>query len=205
MLLMKAVQKAPLSSTRVGSSFSAFYSVVSGLTALRNWGVSGTSPISLVGDAPVPVRKTQQQQRPKKLVSSNNGKKPPTLPSTPAQQRLHREKLKQQFPEGWSPPKKLSRQAMDGLRVMHAQHPEIFTTPVLAEKFKVSPEAIRRILKSKWEPTKSERARMLQKEEQRRQEFIRQRRLDEMQSQYELEKERKRLQRQRESSQLSLR
>ncbi|KAI0090129.1 hypothetical protein BDY19DRAFT_857464, partial [Irpex rosettiformis] len=68
----------------------------------------------------------------------------------------HKEKLKERFPEGWSPPKKLSRPAMDGIRLMHAQHPEVFTTPVLAQQFKVSPEAIRRILKSKWEPTKVE-------------------------------------------------
>lgn len=121
--------------------------------------------------------------------------------------RVHRQKLKEQFPEGWSPPKKLSRQAMDGIRVMHAQHPEVFTTPVLAEKFRVSPEAVRRILKSKWEPTQKERARMLQREQRLRQEHIQNRRLKEMRDQLEVARERSVARRQREDteSQLSLR
>jgi hypothetical protein len=41
---------------------------------------------------------------------------------------------------------------------MHAQFPDKYTTPMLAKEFKVSPEAIRRILKSKWRPTADEAA-----------------------------------------------
>jgi len=52
--------------------------------------------------------------------------------------------------EAWSPRKRLSPDALEGIRALHSQHPEQFTTPVLADQFKVSPEAIRRILKSKW-------------------------------------------------------
>ena len=53
---------------------------------------------------------------------------------------------------GWQPRKKLSPDALDGIRALHAQYPAQFTTPVLAEKFEVSAEAIRRILKGKWRP-----------------------------------------------------
>ncbi|KAJ6588755.1 hypothetical protein B0H19DRAFT_893515, partial [Mycena capillaripes] len=64
----------------------------------------------------------------------------------------HRAALKSAFPGGWDPPRKLSREAMDGLRQLHRVDPERFTTPVLAERFRVSPEAVRRILKSRWAP-----------------------------------------------------
>lgn len=47
----------------------------------------------------------------------------------------------------WAPGRKLSRAAMDGLRMLHAHDPEVFSTPVLANKFQISPEAVRRILK----------------------------------------------------------
>ena len=45
---------------------------------------------------------------------------------------------------------------MEGIRHLHSTQPDKFTTPVLAEHFKVSPEAIRRILKSKWRPSDEE-------------------------------------------------
>lgn len=72
--------------------------------------------------------------------------------------------VKDAHPGGWSPPKKLSREAMDGLRIMHAQNPDVFTTPILAEKFRISPEAVRRILKSKWEPTRERRQKLAMRE-----------------------------------------
>lgn len=59
-------------------------------------------------------------------------------------------------PQGWAPRKRLSPDALDGIRALHAQYPEKYTTPVLADQFKVSPEAIRRILKSKWRPSEEE-------------------------------------------------
>ncbi|GFF49196.1 required for respiratory growth protein 9, mitochondrial [Aspergillus udagawae] len=64
-----------------------------------------------------------------------------------------KEALKKKFKEGWNPPKKLSPDALEGIRHLHAVAPDRFTTPVLAEQFQVSPEAIRRILKSKWRPS----------------------------------------------------
>ncbi|KAJ5123876.1 uncharacterized protein N7515_007701 [Penicillium bovifimosum] len=70
--------------------------------------------------------------------------------------KVQKEALKEKFPTGWSPIKKLSPDALDGIRTLHAKAPEKFTTPVLAEEFGVSPEAIRRILKSKWRPSEDE-------------------------------------------------
>jgi hypothetical protein len=56
----------------------------------------------------------------------------------------------------WSPRKKLSPDTMEGIRHLHQTRPRDFTTEVLANHFKVSPEAIRRILKSKWRPSDEE-------------------------------------------------
>ncbi|KAF8342787.1 uncharacterized protein EI90DRAFT_2832614, partial [Cantharellus anzutake] len=82
----------------------------------------------------------------------------------PRQVVAHQDAMKRLFPDGWSPPRKISREAMDGLRTFHRHDPETFTTPVLAEKFKISPEAVRRILKSKWQPDEKRKARMIEKE-----------------------------------------
>ena len=95
-----------------------------------------------------------------------------TRKPTPVAARLHRERMKNSFPDGWSPPHKLSRQAMDGLRVLHMHDPETFSTPMLAERFRVSPEAVRRILRSKWEPSPDQRARLLRRELREKQSWI---------------------------------
>lgn len=65
---------------------------------------------------------------------------------------MQKERLKEKFPEGWRPRKRLSPDALAGIRALNAQFPDIYTTWNLAAKFEVSPEAIRRILKSKWTP-----------------------------------------------------
>ncbi|KAL5522981.1 RRG9 [Sanghuangporus sanghuang] len=91
---------------------------------------------------------------------------------TPAEFLRHRQTMKKRFPEGWNPPRKLSREAMEGLRTLHRHDPETFSTPVLAERFRISPEAVRRILKSKWGPNKDEKANMLERERKRKQEYI---------------------------------
>lgn len=70
-------------------------------------------------------------------------------------------------PTGWLPRKRLSPDTLEGIRVLHAQYPDRFTTPVLADQFKVSPEAIRRILKSKWRPNDEEEERRRQRWEKR--------------------------------------
>ena len=72
---------------------------------------------------------------------------PPDSPSW----KVQRHALQTKFAEtGWNPRRKLSPDAQRGIRDLHASNPKLYTTPVLAETFKVSPEAIRRILRSKW-------------------------------------------------------
>lgn len=77
--------------------------------------------------------------------------------------KMQKQAMKEKFPEGWKPRKRLSPDALAGIRALNAQFPDIYTTQALADKFEVSPEAIRRILKSKWQPRTAE-------EEQDRQE-----------------------------------
>lgn len=67
----------------------------------------------------------------------------------------HKEALRRNFPDGWNPPKKISRPSMTLLRTLHKTDPAQFSLPVLSQKFKISPEAVRRILRSKWEPDRA--------------------------------------------------
>jgi len=114
-------------------------------------------------------------------------RKPPSAP-TPHEYKAHRQTLQKLFPSGWSPPKKLSRQAMDGLRHLHRFDPHTFTSPILAEKFKISPEAVRRILKSKWEPTREKRIKLVERERDEREQRIKLSRLKEQMEAQEVEK-----------------
>ncbi|GAB7360408.1 hypothetical protein MBLNU230_g8365t1 [Neophaeotheca triangularis] len=56
----------------------------------------------------------------------------------------------------WNPRKRLSPDTLDGIRALHASNPNAYSTEVLSEHFKVTPENIRRILKSKWRPNADE-------------------------------------------------
>lgn len=60
------------------------------------------------------------------------------------------------YPEGWKPQKRLSPDAISGIRALHAQLPEEYHTRKLAETFQVSPEAISRILRTHWSPSSEE-------------------------------------------------
>ncbi|KAB5586034.1 hypothetical protein GE09DRAFT_1073009 [Coniochaeta sp. 2T2.1] len=103
------------------------------------------------------ARNTEKVERPKRDArqarDSDNTTEPPPR-KEPWQ--LQKAALKEKFPEGWSPRKRLSPDALAGIKALHQQFPEEYTTDVLADKFEVSPEAIRRILKSKWEPAPEE-------------------------------------------------
>ncbi|KAM3503149.1 hypothetical protein MY11210_008820 [Beauveria gryllotalpidicola] len=79
-----------------------------------------------------------------------------TPPPKREQWQIQKEALKAKFPEGWRPHKRLSPDALAGIRALNAQFPDVYTTRTLADKFAMSPEAIRRILKSKWTPTADE-------------------------------------------------
>ena len=90
-------------------------------------------------------------------VTSKNGMSLPKVPQEPWQ--VQKRALLEKFgSSGWSPRKRLSPDALQGIRMLHSQSPDKYTTPVLADHFQVSPEVIRRILKSKWRPNEEEEA-----------------------------------------------
>ena len=131
----------------------------------RDWGVVGhlSRPPSLVEEEP-----DGEEQGDEKKVRYQTANYRPESDPTPLRWAQHRASMKAKFPEGWAPPHKLSRAAMDGLRALHAYDPDTFTTPVLSEKFRISPEAVRRILRSKWQPTKEQHVRLLERERRHR-------------------------------------
>lgn len=70
--------------------------------------------------------------------------------------QIDKEALSKKFPDGWNPRKRLSPDAITGIRALHAQMPERYDTQALSQEFGVTAEAIRRILKSKWSPSPEE-------------------------------------------------
>jgi hypothetical protein len=91
------------------------------------------------------------------ITSTNPTTELPPLPKiNPLDWQVQKHALTKKFPPGWVPRKRLSPDTVEGIRNLHAQYPTKYTTPVLADQFKVSPEAIRRILKSKWRPSDEE-------------------------------------------------
>jgi len=142
--------------------------------ARRKWGLSGLpSPRSILCDDDSPLlpplslseSSSEHEDAPHNPSTPPlHLRKPPTSP-TPKQWVIHRRTLRELFPNGWAPHRKVSRTAMDGIRELHRIDPERFTTPFLADRFRVSPEAIRRILKSNWVP---ETRKGLEKERRKR-------------------------------------
>jgi len=167
--------------------------IYSSIPAGRDWRSAGHPPPRSILDDAEPVDLSEDNS----VVDGARPNTPPlhrrTPPAhpTPHEHASHREFIKKTFPEGWAPPRKLSREAMDGLRQLHHFDREMFTTPVLAEKFRISPEAVRRILKSKWEPTREQKARYAEKERQRRGAFIKMSRIEERIRALEIERERR--------------
>ncbi|GMM37770.1 Rrg9 protein [Saccharomycopsis crataegensis] len=86
--------------------------------------------------------------------------------------KKQKEALKNKFgDQGWNPMRKISREEMKSVKFLKAQNPNINNTQ-LADYFKVSPESIRRILKSKWEPKSLEEDEALYERWKRRGEKI---------------------------------
>ncbi|OJD17232.1 hypothetical protein AJ78_02669 [Emergomyces pasteurianus Ep9510] len=95
----------------------------------------------------------------------------PEKPATPRELepwQIQKLALKKKFPEGWNPRKRLHPDTLDTIRHLHQQDPTKYSTPVLAQEYKVSPEAIRRILKSKWQPSADVAAERRERWEKRR-------------------------------------
>ncbi|KAJ3540855.1 hypothetical protein NM688_g6167 [Phlebia brevispora] len=177
MLSLASASLATASTKAASLSYIALYSTVSGL-ARRKWKATGPKPQSLLFENEDEYESRTLPEEPKPGRAARLRSKATDEP-TPKMWAAHREAMKKTFPEGWAPPRKLSRDAMDGLRMLHAHDPEIFSTSVLAEKFKVSPEAVRRILRSKWEPTREHRAKLVERERHAKREWVVQKRSEE--------------------------
>ena len=71
--------------------------------------------------------------------------------------QVQKQALEHKFGDnGWQPRKRLSPDTLEGIRALHHSDPSSYTTATLAGHFQVTPEAIRRILKSKWRPNVKE-------------------------------------------------
>ena len=71
--------------------------------------------------------------------------------------QVQKDALNRKFGDkGWQPRKRLSPDTLEGIRALHHSNPQSYTTQTLAEHFEVTPEAVRRILKSKWRPNSEE-------------------------------------------------
>ena len=107
--------------------------------------------------SPRPPPRTATFQRPTTSHDSDSKFSPAQDKSDDKSWQAQKAALKEKFGDhGWAPRKKLSPEDMDKVRDLHAQDPTLYSTANLAEDFKVSPEAIRRILKSKWKPSPEE-------------------------------------------------
>ncbi|KAG5351372.1 Putative neugrin-like protein [Termitomyces sp. J132] len=157
------------------ASLTRFYSVQISYDSRRKWALQGLPrPRSILDDNDTPVDLSEDDD-------AVNGVRPNTPPlhlrqppkkPTPHEYKVHREVIKKNFPAGWNPPHKVSREAMEGIRQMHRLDPEKFSTPILAEKFKISPEAVRRILKSRWEPPREKRLKLAERERAAKMEYF---------------------------------
>jgi hypothetical protein len=107
------------------------------------------------GSTPTPVKPAVDKIG-ETIVEEDDDDVRPSRPERP-HWAIQKEALKEKLGgEAWNPRKKLSPDTMEGIRHLHKTAPEKFTTPILAEHFKVSSEAIRRILKSRWQPNDEE-------------------------------------------------
>ncbi|CAG8971916.1 hypothetical protein HYALB_00007832 [Hymenoscyphus albidus] len=103
--------------------------------------------------APVSTASTSRSTREKRTAAGDDRKPVDNWVPHKEPWQIQKAALKEKFPDGWNPLKRLSPDAMAGIRALHAQMPEKFTTQFLADHFEISAEGIRRILKSKWVPT----------------------------------------------------
>ena len=153
---------------------SRYYTESAYQIAQQKWKLQGVPrPRSILEDDEAPVDLSEDNE-------AVNGQRPNTPPShlrsppekpTPHEFKAHQQSMRKAFPDGWAPPRKLSREAMNALRQLHHSDPEMFKTPILADKFRISPEAVRRILKSKWEPSAEKRTALVVKERREKEEF----------------------------------
>lgn len=170
----------PVQKTEPRSHLRAQPSTISGRIAPTGKEPKFISP-TLGANISSPTQPTKQKKPGKQAqdvvaTADKEEQKPPATKVRPFDRRplaeiqpweIQKAALQNKFAEGWNPRKKLSPDTMDGIRALHKQDPKKYTTPVLAKQFEVSPEAIRRILKSKWQPTAEEAEKRKQRWEKR--------------------------------------
>ncbi|KAL6860989.1 hypothetical protein J3F83DRAFT_746975 [Trichoderma novae-zelandiae] len=132
---------------------------------------AASDPSNDTGDSRNTTPNTKWERKPRPSSAESNWTDSSEQPSQPGPRtqepwKLHKAALKEKFPQGWQPRKRLSPDALAGIRALNAQFPDVYTTAALADKFQVSGEAIRRILKSNWRPSTDE-------EEERQQRWFR--------------------------------
>ncbi|WPH05024.1 Hypothetical protein R9X50_00792200 [Acrodontium crateriforme] len=100
-------------------------------------------------------KKSKDHNKREKTMDNKSGKSMVVPKREPWQEQKNA--LLHKFGEdGWQPRKRLSPDTLEGIRALHASDPASYTTQILSENFKISPEAIRRVLKSKWKPSDRE-------------------------------------------------
>ncbi|OMH80064.1 Required for respiratory growth protein 9, mitochondrial [Zancudomyces culisetae] len=67
--------------------------------------------------------------------------------------RTRRDEWKRLGNGHWNPKKKVSRETMEKMRMLHNQYPDVFDIKRLSTDYRISFEAVRRILRSKFTPT----------------------------------------------------
>ncbi|KAI1364230.1 hypothetical protein F5Y08DRAFT_307485 [Xylaria arbuscula] len=122
----------------------------------NNFNIGPQSTLSPRPKSPVQTSQLKRRKILKEDKPQSNADE--TQPTRREEWQIQKQALKEKFPEGWRPRKRLSPDALDGIRALHSQFPEQYTTEVLARNFEVSVEAIRRILRSKWTPSPEEEA-----------------------------------------------
>ncbi|KAF2858320.1 Rgp1-domain-containing protein [Piedraia hortae CBS 480.64] len=100
------------------------------------------------------TKEASTQSRPGKTTLQKQHKETPR--KEPWQ--IHKAELQAKLGKGvaWEPRRRLSPDALEGIRALHATDPDTFTYETLAKHFKISYEAVRRIVKSKWRPSADE-------------------------------------------------
>lgn len=96
-------------------------------------------------------------KQPGSSVPKDWGKK--ELPEWRRQDYARKEKLNG---ARWLPTKKVSREAMEGIRYLKKEQPDLKISEI-ASHFKIPYDAVRRILKSKWRPSADEEQRLQKK------------------------------------------
>ncbi|SMY20345.1 unnamed protein product [Zymoseptoria tritici ST99CH_1A5] len=117
-------------------------------------------------------RRKELETKPKKRDNTKEAIASEDADDTPRPKQepwgIQKSALERKFGEtGWQPRKRLSPDTLEGIRALHASNPSTYNIDMLREHFQISPEAIRRVLKSKWKPNAEEIEKRMKRWEKR--------------------------------------